>query len=75
MADTAMYEAKDKGHNNYAFYHPFMAQKTLHHLARVRELHCVLTESEFVPCYQPQYSVIEKKITGVEALIRWRHVL
>lgn len=73
MADTAMYEAKNKGRNNYAFYHPALTQKAVHYLTRERELHHALIKHEFLLHYQPQFSLTEKRITGVEALIRWQH--
>lgn len=73
MADTAMYEAKNKGRNNYAFYHPSLTQKAAHYLTRERELYHALTKGQFLLYYQPQFSPTEKQITGVEALIRWQH--
>ncbi|AEJ01733.1 response regulator receiver modulated diguanylate cyclase/phosphodiesterase with PAS/PAC sensor(s) [Nitrosomonas sp. Is79A3] len=73
MADTAMYEAKNKGRNSYAFYHPALTQKAVHYMTRERELHHALMKNEFLLHYQPQYSLAQKKITGVEALIRWQH--
>ncbi|WP_297324008.1 EAL domain-containing protein [Nitrosomonas sp.] len=73
MADTAMYEAKNNGRNNYAFYHPSFTQKAVYHLTRERELHHALAKNQFLLHYQPQFSPIKRKITGVEALIRWQH--
>lgn len=75
MADTAMYEAKNNGKNNYAFYHTALTQKAAHHLTREQELHHALAKQQFMLYYQPQFSPIEKRITGVEALIRWQHPL
>ena len=73
MADTAMYEAKKNGRNSYAFYHPSLTKKAAHHLMRERELHHALVKNEFVLHYQPQFSLITREVTGVEALIRWQH--
>lgn len=73
MADTAMYEAKNKGRNSYAFYHPSLTQQAVHYMTRERELHHALMKNEFLLHYQPQYSLAQQKITGVEALIRWQH--
>ncbi len=73
MADTAMYEAKNKGRNSYAFYHPSLTQQAVHYMTRERELHHALMKNEFLLHYQPQYSLAKEKITGVEALIRWQH--
>lgn len=73
MADTAMYEAKNNGRNCYAFYHPHLTQKAAHHLTRERELHRALINNEFLLHFQPQFSLLNREITGVEALIRWNH--
>lgn len=73
MADTAMYEAKNKGRNSYAFYHRSFTQRATYHLTRERELHHALAKNQFLLHYQPQLSPTERKITGVEALIRWQH--
>jgi len=73
MADTAMYEAKNKGRNSYAFYHPSLTQKAAHYLTRERELYHALAKNQFLLHYQPQFSPTKRRITGVEALIRWQH--
>lgn len=73
MADTAMYQAKNNGRNMYAYYHPGLTQQATHYLVRERELYQALENNEFVLYYQPQFSAASRKITCVEALIRWRH--
>ena len=39
----------------------------------VEEVKNAILQNEFVVYYQPQISVIERKIIGVEALLRWQH--
>ncbi|MCB1950054.1 EAL domain-containing protein [Nitrosomonas sp.] len=73
MADTAMYQAKSGGRNMYAYYHPRLTQKASHFLVRERELYQALEKYEFTLHYQPQVSSSDRKITSVEALIRWQH--
>lgn len=73
MADTAMYEAKNKGRNNYAFYHLGLTQIAIHQLTRERELRQALINNEFLLHFQPQFSLESREITGVEALIHWMH--
>src|SRR5690606_639538 len=72
MADIAMYEAKKSGRNNFIYFHPEMMQNPTHFLARERELHRALQQNQFVLYYQPQFSLRKKKVTSVEALIRWQ---
>jgi diguanylate cyclase (GGDEF)-like protein/PAS domain S-box-containing protein len=72
-ADTAMYRAKDCGRNNYQF---FKAEMNLHALERQSlegDLRHALERREFVLHYQPKVNLRTRAITGVEALIRWRH--
>ncbi|SFK72069.1 diguanylate cyclase (GGDEF) domain-containing protein [Nitrosomonas aestuarii] len=73
MADTAMYKAKGSGRNSYAFYHPSLTQNAVHHLTREHELYLALERNELQLYYQPKFSSLERRLTGVEALIRWQH--
>jgi len=72
-ADTALYRAKAEGGNCYRVFEPSMD-------ARLRarqelELDCwdALKRDEFEIYYQPQVDLSEGRITGVEALLRWKH--
>jgi len=72
-ADTAMYEAKQKGRNNYQFFRPEMQATVAERQSLERDLRCALGRNEFVLHYQPKYNLKTGEITGVEALIRWIH--
>ena len=72
-ADTAMYHAKDQGRNNYQFYRESMNITTLERLDLENKLRRALDKKEFVLYYQPQLDTKTRKITGVEALVRWKH--
>jgi diguanylate cyclase (GGDEF)-like protein/PAS domain S-box-containing protein len=72
-ADSAMYEAKNRGRNNYQFYRSELnstaserqsLESGLRHAIERRELHLD---------YQPIVNLSTGAIAGVEALIRWRH--
>ncbi|MER2511579.1 MAG: EAL domain-containing protein, partial [Nitrosomonas ureae] len=52
---------------------PDLTQRATHHLTRERELHHALTHNEFLLHFQPQFSLTNKEIIGMEALIRWQH--
>jgi diguanylate cyclase (GGDEF)-like protein/PAS domain S-box-containing protein len=72
-ADTAMYLSKDKNRNNYQFYTPALNKKTHERLKVENELRRAIERKEFVLHYQPKININTGELTGVEALVRWRH--
>ena len=72
-ADTAMYHAKERGKNNFQFYQADMNATALERLELESDLRHALEQEEFVLYYQPQFSGDGKRLTGTEALLRWRH--
>lgn len=72
-ADTAMYHAKERGKNNFQFYQADMNATALERLELESDLRHALEQQEFVLFYQPQFSGDGKRLTGAEALLRWRH--
>lgn len=72
-ADTAMYHAKERGKNNFQFYQADMNASALERLELESDLRHALEQEEFVLYYQPQLSGDGKRLTGAEALLRWRH--
>ena len=72
-ADTAMYHAKERGKNNFQFYQADMNASALERLELESDLRHALEQKEFVLYYQPQFSGDGKRLTGTEALLRWRH--
>jgi diguanylate cyclase (GGDEF)-like protein len=71
-ADTAMYQAKDNGRNNYQFYTSDMNLKALQHFAIETSLRKALERDEMLLYYQPLVDVETRAIVGVEALLRWK---
>ena len=69
-ADLAMYRAKDMGRGTAVFYSPQMASRG----GRVADsgLYRALKRREFSLYFQPQYSVRDGSLRGVEALLRWQ---
>ncbi len=72
-ADAAMYSAKERGRGHSRFYTPGLSDAAAETLARESRLREALRAGEFVLFYQPQLRVEDLRLTGVEALVRWRH--
>ncbi len=71
-ADLAMYEAKRSG-SGHAVFDAAQERELAHRLALLVDLrHCVARD-ELVLHYQPKIDLATRKISGVEALVRWRH--
>jgi diguanylate cyclase (GGDEF)-like protein/PAS domain S-box-containing protein len=72
-ADAAMYRAKECGRNNYQFFKTEMNRCALERHGLENDLHDALERQEFVLHYQPKVNLLTGTMTGVEALLRWRH--
>ena len=71
-AELAMYQAKAAGRNTLRFFEPEM-QATVNARATLEaELRQAVHSGQFVLHYQPQ-SEGDARLSGVEALLRWRH--
>lgn len=71
-ADIAMYEAKAKGKNNFKFFEDEMNKTAKNRLELDTKLRQAVANKLFSLNFQPKYSCTEKKIKGLEALIRWQ---
>jgi diguanylate cyclase (GGDEF)-like protein len=71
-ADVAMYEAK-RAKTGYAIYDPSHDERRQEFLTLLGELRRAVDAGELVLHYQPKMSLAESRVTGVEALVRWRH--
>ena len=72
-ADMAMYQAKDRGRNDHAFYGESMAIRALGRLELEGELRRAIEAEAFELHYQPKMDLSRGCIVGVEALLRWPH--
>src|SRR3984957_1529365 len=72
-ADLAMYAAKSAGRRTYRFFKPDMeAQVTARHVLEM-DLRQAISDGALEVHYQPCISLRDNRITGCEALLRWRH--
>ncbi len=72
-ADSAMYQAKAQGRNNYQIYDPAMDLDTERRMSLETGMRRALQRDEFRILYQPKVDVVSNEITALEALIRWEH--
>jgi diguanylate cyclase (GGDEF)-like protein/PAS domain S-box-containing protein len=70
-ADIAMYQAKQRGRGNFQFFTTEMQDSVLRARRLETDLRRALTNREFVLWYQPQVSADGRRVTGIEALVRW----
>ena len=71
MSDTAMYEAKKIGHNNFQYYSTAMSHQIADRLKIENALRDALKNNELFIAYQPQVNILTQQTSGFEALIRW----
>ncbi len=72
-ADLAMYKAKDSGRANCQFFTADLKIRMSERLRMEERLAEALERDEFELHYQPQVNATSGQISGLEALIRWRH--
>ena len=73
-ADTAMYDAKKDGRNNYKFYSKKMGNYVSKQMSLEQDLRIAIeNKNELEIYYQPKIDTKEDFISGAEALIRWNH--
>ncbi len=70
-ADTAMYQAKERGRKTYMVYTESMDAAARLRATMVGALRRALDRQEFSLVFQPKLSLLDGRITGVEALLRW----
>ncbi len=72
-ADIAMYEAKSEGKAQARHYKEAYAHRIRERITIEQALEMAIRREEFVIYYQPRADARSGELTGMEALIRWRH--
>ncbi|HEX6131257.1 MAG TPA: EAL domain-containing protein, partial [Actinomycetota bacterium] len=71
-ADVAMYAAKENG-GGYELYQEELDRHNPQRLTLIGQVRPALEHGEFELHYQPKVRLVDGRVAGVEALIRWRH--
>ena len=70
FADTAMYQAKEKGRNGVVYFEMSMAEDVTRQINLEKRLRTALDSKELYLNFQPQYKGLQQLI-GAEVLLRW----
>lgn len=72
-ADIAMYEAKRRGKGRYAVFSPGLREATESRLSLEAALRSAIGTPQLHLNYQPIVSLEDRRMLGVEVLLRWQH--
>jgi diguanylate cyclase (GGDEF)-like protein len=72
-ADLAMYAAKSAGRRTWRFFEPAMDARVKARRKLEIDMRQALADDAFEVYYQPFVSLEDNRVTGCEALVRWRH--
>ncbi len=72
-ADLALYQAKNEGRHCTRYFSGHLKSEALSRMSRDAELQQALEHGEFELFYQPQTDLVDGRLAGAEALLRWRH--
>jgi diguanylate cyclase (GGDEF)-like protein/PAS domain S-box-containing protein len=69
-ADSALYQAKNQGRDNYQFFTKELNQQIMRNSSIERQLRNAMTDGQLHVWYQPQIDISSGKLIGAEALLR-----
>lgn len=72
-SDTAMYQAKDRGRNNFQLFAPGMDRRLKERIAIESSLRTALSSRQLDVHYQPIVDIESQQVVALEALLRWKH--
>ena len=72
-SDTAMYQAKDRGRNNFQLFSQSMDKRLKERIAIESSLRTALQSRQLDVHYQPIVDIESQRVVALEALLRWKH--
>lgn len=72
-ADAALYRAKDNGRGSIVCYDADLHAEVVESRTLGMEIERAIANEEFEPFFHPQFDARTLELSGVEALVRWRH--
>jgi diguanylate cyclase (GGDEF)-like protein/PAS domain S-box-containing protein len=72
-SDTAMYQAKDRGRNNFQMFSYQMDKRLRARIAIEASLRTALQTQQLEVHYQPIIDIESQRVVTLEALLRWNH--
>jgi diguanylate cyclase (GGDEF)-like protein/PAS domain S-box-containing protein len=72
-AEIALHRAKEAGGGRYALFDDELQRRSLERLEIEADLRDVLIDQAWEPAYQPIIDAQDRRVVGVEALLRWTH--
>ena len=72
-ADLALYKSKQDGRGRFQFFEPHLEEAAEARRSLEFDLRAALALGQFELFYQPQLELAQDRLSGFEALIRWRH--
>lgn len=72
QADTALYDAKQGGRGRYSYFTNVMSASAEARMRTEHDLRIALSNGDFFLAWQPQVHLPQRRVAGVEALLRWR---
>ncbi|MBZ9818974.1 putative bifunctional diguanylate cyclase/phosphodiesterase [Mesorhizobium sp. CA4] len=72
-ADLALYSAKKLGGGNFSFFSEELRRELDYRKQLEQDIRTAIADRSFEVYFQPQVSLTSGKISGIEALVRWKH--
>jgi diguanylate cyclase (GGDEF)-like protein/PAS domain S-box-containing protein len=72
-SDSAMYQAKERGRNNWQVFSPVIGRRLKARVAIESHLRVALQMSQLDVHYQPIVDIESQRVVALESLVRWKH--